>query len=120
MTTARMRARAHGLKTYIGAPCKREHLSGERYASTGFCLECMRERYRSDPESVIERSAKRCVENREALRAYHTEYSIKNREKACERAAAYYYANTKKVREYVAAWRKDNQGYVRAVHAKRR
>jgi hypothetical protein len=34
-----------GAKTYLGSPCTHGH-AGERYASTGQCVECARQRYR--------------------------------------------------------------------------
>lgn len=41
MQPAKRSARLSGAVTFIGSPCAAGHFSGERYASTGACVECV-------------------------------------------------------------------------------
>jgi len=102
--TARMKAKAQGLKTYIGKPCKRKQHSGERYTTSGFCLTCMQERYSDNSKQVRERSAAHYIDNREHALA----------QQAAKRAA-----NPKKYSDIVRQCKRKNPGIYRAIEAAR-
>jgi 5-methylcytosine-specific restriction endonuclease McrA len=102
--TARMKAAALGFKTYIGRPCSLAQHNGERYTTTGSCLTCMQERYRTNSRTVRERSAERYVENRKTALS----------QQAAKRAA-----NPKKYSDIVRRCKRKKPELYRSIEAAR-
>jgi len=57
INAARRAARSQGLRYYAGPECRAAH-GGERYVSTGACVECVRARDRSRTHHFVDSSRK--------------------------------------------------------------
>jgi len=58
----RQQAASAGLTHYAGKPCKRGHLTGHRYTSTGACIDCTDELQRATRGTAKPRAKRRMVE----------------------------------------------------------
>jgi 5-methylcytosine-specific restriction endonuclease McrA len=105
INTPRMIAKTQGMKTYIGRPCKLAQHDGRRYTTTGFCLDCMRERYRTNAETIRECSAEHYIENREHVLSHQ----------AAKRAV-----DPKKYSEIVRRCKRKKPGLYRSIEAARK
>ena len=68
-------------ETFIGSPCGKGH-SGERYSSTGMCVECSKAWYQKNKE----RKAKEYLEEKD-----------KNKKRKSEQAKQYYQKNKERI-----------------------
>jgi hypothetical protein len=81
---ARQKARAEGKKRYRGAPCVHGH-EGERYTSSGTCVECQSaSNARQDPVRQKANQARWKRENRERVNAYYRAWKTPTNPDAAE------------------------------------
>ena len=102
----RAEAKARGLKTYSGKPCKRGHI-GTRRVSGGGCVECACGRQRSYWRQY--KSA-----NREKIREHHRRWREAHRGQDRERKRQYRAENLEKIEDYQRYYRKNKKNRDRA------
>lgn len=105
-------------KIFQGNPCKRGH-DGQRWKSTGACVECARIRARQDPrrrgyfrkwraenpEKAREISRRYREKNRDQRREYDRKYQAAHPEKGRERQRRYAAKNRDKLRAKARSYR---------------